>query len=160
ALRHSPGWFVAGRRSPAGGAGRVRSLPGGRARWGADPRGALRPRACAGPAGGSCPGARDVDSALRRFPRERLRAARTARARGARVSGRRPRASWPHAAAGVVCAAAAAVAVPALAQPAGGAAPRPPAIEVVVVGRPDAYERLHALLDSRLSALGTTAWSR
>jgi hypothetical protein len=36
----------------------------------------------------------------------------------------------------------------------------PPSIEVVVVGRADAYERLHALLDRRLSAMGSTAWSR
>lgn len=55
------------------------------------------------------------------------------------------------------------VAAGARAQPAGEsptAAPSAPTIELVVVGRPDAYERLRALLDRRLSALGTTAWSR
>jgi hypothetical protein len=55
--------------------------------------------------------------------------------------------------------AAVALAAPSFAQPAAGAAP-PPAIEIVVVGRADAYDRLRALLDRRLSALGTTAWSR
>jgi hypothetical protein len=35
-----------------------------------------------------------------------------------------------------------------------------PSIEIVVVGRADAYERLHALLDRRLSAVGSTTWSR
>jgi hypothetical protein len=40
------------------------------------------------------------------------------------------------------------------------ASPAPPSIEIVVVGRADAYERLHALLDRRLSAMGSTAWSR
>jgi hypothetical protein len=76
------------------------------------------------------------------------------------VIGRRPRELRARAAAGVVYVVAAALAAPAVAQPAGGAAPPPPVLEIVVVGRPDAYDRLRALLDRRLSALGTTAWSR
>jgi hypothetical protein len=75
------------------------------------------------------------------------------------VIGRSRRASGAHAAAGVVYLVAAALAAPAVAQPSSGGAP-PPSIEIVVVGRPDAYDRLRALLDRRLSALGSTAWSR
>jgi hypothetical protein len=57
------------------------------------------------------------------------------------------------------------VAAGARAQPATMPPPTPApsssqAIEIIVVGRPDAFERLRALLDRRLSALGTTAWSR
>jgi hypothetical protein len=72
---------------------------------------------------------------------------------------RRRRARGAHAAAGVVCVVAATLAAPAAAQPAAGGAPTP-TIEIVVVGRTDAFERLRALLDRRLSALGSTAWSR
>jgi hypothetical protein len=72
--------------------------------------------------------------------------------------------SRARAAAAVVCLAAAALARAAAAQPAEAPAPppapSPPAIEIAVVGRADAFDRLRALLDRRLSALGTTAWSR
>jgi hypothetical protein len=44
-------------------------------------------------------------------------------------------------------------------QPVGTPSPSA-SIEIVVVGSPDAFERLHALLDRRLSALGTATWSR
>jgi hypothetical protein len=46
-------------------------------------------------------------------------------------------------------------------QPPGAPSPSPPqAIEIVVVGSPEAFERLHALLDRRLAALGAATWSR
>jgi hypothetical protein len=58
----------------------------------------------------------------------------------------------------IACVVAGALAAPAVAQPAGASSR--PAIEIVVVGRTEAFDRLRALLDRRLSALGTTAWSR
>jgi hypothetical protein len=80
------------------------------------------------------------------------------------VIGRQRDVARARAAAGLVCAVAALLAGSLRAQPAAEGAPAitpsARAIEIVVVGRPDAYERLHALLDRRLSALGTTAWSR
>jgi hypothetical protein len=51
----------------------------------------------------------------------------------------------------------------AAAQPVGETPPPVPsasAIEIIVVGRSDVYERLRALLDRRLSVLGATAWFR
>jgi hypothetical protein len=40
------------------------------------------------------------------------------------------------------------------------AASPPPSLEIVVVGRGDAYARLRDLLDRRLSSMGSTTWSR
>ncbi|HEY4395448.1 MAG TPA: hypothetical protein VGP64_15360 [Polyangia bacterium] len=79
------------------------------------------------------------------------------------MSARRRDGGRARAAGAVVCVVAATLArattaEPIEARPSPPAAP--PAIEIAVVGRADAYERLRALLDRRLSALGTTVWTR
>lgn len=48
----------------------------------------------------------------------------------------------------------------AVAQPAPPSAAAAPSIEIFVVAGPEVYDRLRALLDRRLSALGATSWSR